>query len=343
MENNNGQSPSLGDHMASAFPEGIGGDGSGAPNLDSQTDAPQQQQQSQSDPVDAFFGAEPSKTPDGDGEGTPSSSDGKIELAIDPDTVVGKTADGKPVTAAEVQRSFLREADYTRKTMDIADVRKKAETYDAFVQENGAILADLDSGDEARVMRGLQQIAQARGVQFPAASDGVPRGPDGRFTSRQGEPQFSAIDLDDFVPGTVEYQMAETINHLVDLNQRNPQVAALEAKLAQQEQFFNSLNQGLQESQVRSEMESLAGWWASEQQFKDADVDGAMKMVGQPINPAQAMQLHHMSKYMKHMLNIARGNTTPPDVFGEPAAGGSAPVNPSGTSLTGYMQRIFGG
>lgn len=325
---NNGQS--LSDHMLSSF-EAAGGE--------SQDQQQQTEQTPQVNPVDAFFGQEP----EGDPEGTPNVQDGNIELALDPDTVVGKTPDGKPITAAEVQRSFLREADYTRKTMEIADVRKKASDYDTFVQENGEILADLDSGDESRVIRGLEAIAKARGVQLPnQAPPQSQRGPDGRFLSKS-QSEFQPIDLEELVPGTSEYQMAQTVNRLIELNQQNPEMTALKEELTQMRGFFNTLNQGIQTNQMRSEMDALAGQWSTKVNFKEADIDGAMELVGKPISAVQAMQLHHMSKYMKHMVTLAQGNQSPPNVFSEPAAGGSAPVNPENMSLAGFISRRFGG
>lgn len=241
-----------------------------------------------------------------------SATEAQLALVegMSPETVVG-TLDGKPITAGEVQRSFLRESDYTKKTQDLAEQRKNVEQVESWIEANRSYLERLDSGDPDQVLAALADIAQARNVQFNQAAK--PRDETGRFTKAQP---------DELNPE--EWGEARPV--VEALNQSNARYAALEKK-------FDQLMGGLQSVQQQAEQRDAAvtiahGWKA---QGMDADVDGALALVGKPMTVEQAMRVHNLETMLRHTHKVATAKQEKPN---EPGGGAARPAGDSPLSLS---------
>lgn len=119
-------------------------------------------QEADVDPIDQAVGSEAEYTemdPDGDPDETPDGeehqseemqlgeeqSEGAAEdtqpVQVRPDTVLFHDPEGKPVTAQEAHLGYLRQADYTKKTQEIAEQKKQVVTLYEQRQREREVLA----------------------------------------------------------------------------------------------------------------------------------------------------------------------------------------------------------
>lgn len=234
-------------------------------------------------------------------------------------TVVGLDADGKPVTVAELQRSFMRQSDYTQKTTEAAEIRKQAEAETAWARQNEWFLNDISSGDPARVQAALGRIAQAAGVQLgDPASQAQPGSRDpatGRFVASQQNATGALQKLD---PTQFEdHPLVTVVNNLID--QMGAKDTALEAISKKIGDFESGVQTAMKNQQVEADLSAAA------QVYKghglDTDVEAARKLIGQPMTAQQAMTLSHFEKILRHNAAVLRGGQ---------GGQGAAPNEPAG-------------
>jgi hypothetical protein len=257
----------------------------------------------------------------------------ELAQGVAADTVIG-TMDGKPVTAGEVRDSFFRTQDYTKKTQEIAKEREEHQSYKQWYSEAEPYLKGLNSPDPAVRMQTVQQLAQSYGVEL---GGGRQRDERGRFASQQQESE-GLIDLEQFDEDSAEYQLASTIN--AERQQRSAMQSKLDEISAKFEQFTGSVASAYENNQRKAEAETLAAKYQAAG-LDGLDVDGALELVGKPLDVAQAMRLHHYDKIMRHNFALAKGGT-PQTVPNEPASSaGPGKGSLRGKSLTAsFDERI---
>jgi hypothetical protein len=271
------------------------------------------------------------QTPNDQQQATP----GKIDLAVSPDQVVGQDESGKAITAGMLRDGFLRQADYTRKTQELAEERSKVEPFAALIDENFHHLEAFASGDPDRISATLHELAEAYGVQLgrqPA------RGPDGRFASQQAQDGSTdgfvpLYDLEDFEPGTAEYEMADRANQAMEAQFRQmmnlaKQVSEIskgaEAKVSQSESH-------LQATKIATEWAKLG---------LDPNVETALSLVGQTIDVDAAMVLANWDSILRHNTKVAiERYTTQPN---ESSSNPPARVSLAGKSLKEAFDAVVG-
>lgn len=235
----------------------------------------------------------PKDQPDA-GQQPPSQDSGKIELAVAPDTIVGNL-DGKPVTAQEIQQGYLRTADYTRKTQELAAQRAEFQPYVEFIEANHSYLEDFVSGDPGRVKAAILEIAENFGVDLGSR----PRTPDGRFASpTSGQQPSGLFDLNDYVEGTPEYESARRANELIASQQQ-----AIDALRAEITDFKGGLQSQMEQARTLETAQAIAQQYATSG-MDGIDVDAAMKLVGQPKSVEDAMRLHHFEQILRHNARV---------------------------------------
>lgn len=251
----------------------------------------------------------------------------KLADGVTPDYVVAIDPEGKPIKASDVQASFFRQSDYTRKTQEIAAMAKQFPQAAQWFQDNtehinavNPILQALQTGDQQALQAALQPFMDQAGVQKP-------RDAQGRFTKQTEEEEL--YDLDELEPDTLAYQMATRHNALV---QRNSQVLAeVQGVKSKLEQFVGNVQNEQQRMQIQSELSSIASGWKAK--GFEGDVSGAAALIGQPIGPNEAMLLHNYEAIMRHNLGL-KGNSVP----SVPAAQQAQPnVSPAGKSLAQFF------
>lgn len=260
----------------------------------------------------SYIDIEDGSPSEGEQQGNTSAQQVAWELAqgVAPDQVIG-TMDGKPVTAAEVRDSFFRTQDYTAKTQQIASERKELQSYKEWYEGAEPYLRGLNSQNPAEKMEAIQKIAQDYGVDI----GGRARDERGRFAAQQ-EPGDGLIDLDQYIEGSAEWELASTIND--ERQRRSGLESRLEELGSKFEQFTGSVASAYEQNQRRSEAEAIAAKYQTSG-LSELDIDGALKRVGEPLGVSEAMRLHHYDKIMRHNFNLARAGT-PSSVPNEPAA-----------------------
>lgn len=262
----------------------------------------------------------------GQGQGAAAAGGTAWKLAegVAPETVVAIGEDGKPITAAEIQRGYLRESDYTRKTQEAAELRRQAEEAIAWARQNEWFLADISSGEPAKVQAAIERIAQASGVSLGQGAPGAAgpaRGADGRFVSSgQGGEQggLQKIDPAQFVDEAFPqgHPLVHTVNALIDqLNTKDQSIAAIQKEI---NDFKGGVQQAMAQQQSLAELSNVAHTYEAAG-LEGIDLAGAQKLVGQTITPAQAMTLHHFEKILRHNLAVARAGSTAASTPNEPA------------------------
>lgn len=251
----------------------------------------------------------PASTPPPEGQGTPASpgqyigftpdqpdtqqiaTDGagfRIAETLQPDTVVAY--DGtRPITAAEVQHGYLRQADYTRKSQETADTRKQNEQAIQFFEQNKADIERLYSSDPLVRAQVLGDIAQR--FQIPAPQT---RQPNGQFApAQQASQQASTASAGALNPE----DWGDDAKPLVDY------ANGLATKLADLETKFTGFTQNLQTAQqqyaAQQEAATLASTWQGAG-LREIDMAGAQKLVGQPMTATQAMQIANLDRLLRH-------------------------------------------
>lgn len=255
---------------------------------------------------------------------------GKFELSVAPETVLG-TIDGKPFTAQEAQSGYMRQADYSRKTAEMATERKQNEPYIAFVQNNVGYIEDIASGDPQRIAAAFREIAEGEGLDAAEIAEllapGSSRG--GGQTQAGGQSRFN---LESYEEGSEAWMIAKAANDA--LTAQEDRLAKLEGKL---DGFTSGIQSKIEQSQRQGQAEQIAAAWQGAQ-MQGIDVDGAMALVGKPMSVEQAMRLHHFEQILRHNIAVARNRGTsanpPNEPNGVPTPAGSA----RGKSIKQWMQ-----
>ena len=294
-----------------------------APDGQQAPDPGQTGQPAEETPSQSFVGLPPEQ-PTGQ-EGTPTPEAGKFKLELAPETVVALDQEGKPITAGEFQSGYMRYSDYTRKNQEFSEYRSETEPVMGWFNENRSVIEALGSDDPEERLNALLHVAKENDIDLGQARS---RGTDGRFTAQQSA---SGVDLDAIAQqhgeDSVAYQIAV-------------QNQALQSRLDRLEKDHTNFTQGLQTSfqrqQQQSEAERVASEWGKG--GFTADVGSAMKMVGQPITPEQAMQLSHFEKIMRHNIAVAKGGSLLPN---DPASGSRPRASMAGKSLSQAIGDAF--
>lgn len=237
------------------------------------------------------FGVETKAEPKAEGEDPPSES--KWEVTLPPDTVVA-TVDGKPITAAEVEKSFMLQSDYTRKTQEVAEQRREmAQIAEAWETQVLPVMQGLQSEDPQTRKDTLLSLAQSYGIDLgPQRS----RGADGRFAQSE-KPDDGMIDLSQFEEGSEAWILAQTANRQTE-------------QLRTMQQHWERQQAESQTSQTRAEMEAMASSWKAT--GMDADIGAAQALVGKTITPEQAMKLSHWEAVLGHVASKSYELATKP-------------------------------
>lgn len=282
---------------------------------------------------------------DGEGGGQSQGGDGgqqgsaaPLELSVEGSTVIG-TVDGNPITAAELKNGYMRHADYTRKTTEIADYRKNAEPALQYIAANMEPLKALDlasqlkeRGDSEGAIRELRTafglVAKQLGIENASFDDAKGRSRDagGRFTS-EGAPESNALLeklKDEFGEESVQYQQALQIDALQK---------QIEAGNQRWNQFQTGLDQSRARAESRAELDRMHGVWQSKG-VAAIDIDKAMSLVGQPISAEMAMQLAGFNQ-IQDWLRSGKAAEKRPDEPRNLRPGG---IIADGKSLTDYAR-----
>lgn len=272
----------------------------------------------------------------------------KLAEGLDPNTVVAVGPNGEALKASDIPDGLLRQADYTRKTQELATIRQQAEIVAQefpqaakWITENGQhigtvapLVEALATGDQQAFQNALVSLAEQAGVTLPSNRQ---RDASGRFVA-QAEPQDELIDLETLEPGTVAYDMAVRANSLIQKNQ------ALETKFdgvnSKLDKFFGQVETEQRTQQVQAELSGIASEWSG-LGLQGVDIAGARKLVGQQINPTQAMQLHHFYQVMTHNVECARKTGRQAETPTTPAALGSQPTVDFSQPFNKAMEEAF--
>lgn len=257
----------------------------------------------------------------------PTSQATEFTLDIPKDTVVGKDAQGNPITAeafhgkfAEVQKGF-------------AEYKQNAEPAIQFLAENAEILEAFASNDVNRVRDTLVEIGKSYGIDFSAqpSSNGRERDPGtGRFT-KTGQ-SASTIDLEKFKE---EYgEDSPAYQNAVALQDANARIEKLQT-------MFDGLTSTAQETHqaqvIEQQLNSLTTKW-SEKGVEGINNQAAKALVGQSITPEMAMQLANLPQIVKFLMKQQSGR--PNDPTSNLSAENSAMRN-QGKSLTERIHDKF--
>lgn len=257
---------------------------------------------------------------------TPAETLANLSLQVPPDTVIAHDDKGNPVTAAEVQRGFMRQSDYTQKTQAVAAEKQAVAELTQWGQR-------IFQSDEASAIQAFRDLAAERGIDLAAAfREELPRNPDGTWMSRQdAQNTQNIVNPDDYEEGSPAYAMAQMVN-------------ALQSKYDALEGNFSKLVGGIQsqfnQAQTQSEIESIASDW-SRSGFTGADASKAFPLVGTAITAAQAMVLANFAELVQHNIqaHLARPTAKP----NEPSRDGTRPgIDPSGMSITQFARSQHG-
>ena len=251
----------------------------------------------------------------GNQQATASAQQVAWELAqgVAPETVIG-TMDGKPVTAGEVRDSFFRTQDYTKKTQELSQERTQLQSYVDWYQEAEPYLRGLNSDDPAVRLETVTKLAQSYGVEL---GGGRQRDERGRFASQQQTQDAGLIDLSQFDEDSEAWALANTINQ--ERQERSAMQSKLDSIEQKFEQFTGSVASAYETNQRRAEADAIASKY-QQSGLDGLDVDGALQLVGKPMDVATAMRVHHYEAVLRHNYALAKGGT-PQTVPNEPASG----------------------
>ena len=211
----------------------------------------------------------------------------KWEVKLPPDAVVA-VVDGKPLTASEVEKSFMLQSDYTRKTQEVAEQRKEmAQIAEAWESQVLPVMQGLQSEDMQTRKDTLLNLAQSYGIDLAPRA----RGADGRFAASE-KPDDGMIDLSQFEEGSEAWILAAKLNQQTE--QQNSMRQAWERQESQ-----------AKEAQTRAEMEAMASSWKAAG-LDGADTKAAQALVGKNITPEQAMKLSHWDAILRHTAKVAQ-------------------------------------
>lgn len=236
----------------------------------------------------------------GGGELTPqlqAQADWQLAEGIAPETVVAIGKDGKPITAGEIHRGYMRDSDYTQKRQ--AEAAQLNERMQA-IAEIEPYVQTIMTGSAEEIADIFEYILKQRGLEVP--TDGRQRGADGRFV-RQSQTQ-SGIDPTQFAEGSNERMLAEA---LIAQEQRS---AALQTQV---DRFLDGLQSQFDEQQAYDALGTIAQEWAGKG-LKEANVDTAMQLVGKQITARQAMMLANLELLVRHNAQyLSAEGSTPGD------------------------------
>ncbi len=296
------------------------------------TEGNQVQEQQGASLIDIDAGSPESQ---GNQQATASAQQVAWELAqgVAPETVIG-TMDGKPVTAGEVRDSFFRTQDYTKKTQELSQERTQLQSYVDWYKDAEPYLRGLNSDDPNVRLETVTKLAQSYGVEL----GGRQRDERGRFASQQQSQDQGLIDLSEFDEGSEAWALANTINQ--ERQERSAMQSKLDAIEQKFEQFTGSVASAYETNQRKAEAEAIASKY-QQSGLEGLDVEGALQLVGKPMDVAQAMRLHHYEAVLRHNYALAKGGT-PQTVPNEPASGaGQAKGSLRGVGLSAaFDERI---
>ena len=243
---------------------------------------------------------------------------------VKPETVVATTPDGQPITAAELRDSYFRTQDYTAKTTEFQEQKKAADAIFDWYKTNETYIMGLNSQDETEKVNTLLKLANDLGIKLPSGS--------------QPESQTGLLNLEDFEHDNDLYNLAAQIN--AERQTRS----AVDKKYSELEnkfnQFTNSLSEQVQSREVTAELDSIASSYKSSG-LSDVDIDGAKKLLGQPMTAQQPMRLANYERIMKH--NIKAVSSTKKEVPNEPSATSSHSVDDEVGNLSSveYLNKML--
>jgi hypothetical protein len=284
------------------------------------TQQPEQDAEPEVKPInlDALLGETPEQTND--------ETDGiQLSEGIDPETVVA-TVNGKPVKAGELHDSILMRSDYTKKTQEIAVLRKEAEGAIQFLEANKPLLQQLNSPNVEDKLAAIKYIAQSQGVDLSTL---------GNPTAPNTNPSTQWDPLD---PNNYDESAQPLVKHVTGMQAENK---ALHSEISDLKKMVNDLVSGYQKGVKETELRDRAQQAAqvfSKQGLKDIDIDGALPLVGQPLTIEQALFLKNSKTILEHNARIAKQSVKP--VPNEPGSVTIRPgVNGDKMSLEQYITK----
>lgn len=269
---------------------------------------------------------------------TPSGEKDGLAPDVKPELIVA-TIGGKPVTAQELLSGNLRHADYTRKTQELAETRAKYDNYVPFIDSNLSYIEDIVSGDPARLVAALSDIANNQGqdlAQLVGKASGQSRSANGQFASAKAEKGF--FDLEEFDEGSESHAVAVQANAAIqEVSSRLDKIEAAS------QNFQNGLSQKMAQAQNVAQADAIASKW-EQARLPGIDVEGALALVGKQMTVEQAMKIHHFENILRHNVGIARGQNgqsakTPNEPGGQSRPAGSM----AGKSLAQVADERFAG
>jgi hypothetical protein len=275
------------------------------------------------EPTADFIGVTPEE-PEAEEEGLNVAGEWELNVGIDE---VIATVDGKPVTAGEVKSGFMRQADYTKKTTELAEYRKQAQDGYDFVEANRPVLERLATNDPAQVKEALLDVAKQYGVDLGSAPSGQQRGPNGQFISPQEEENNGLIDLSMYQEDSEAFRLGSALNASMEKNN------SLETKL---DNFLGQFQQEVASVQTSQTAQALASEWAGKG-MADVNVDDAIRLVGQPMTVEQAMTMQNFEAIIRHTINVAKSKGNRP-IPSEPGVVARKPGSFAGMSLSDALE-----
>lgn len=271
---------------------------------------------------------------------------GKWTPEVDPETPIFKDANGNPITAKDLQSGFMAQADYTRKTQELAQQRDQLDPQIAELEtgepyrlsewwaDSLPVIQPLYSEDPEDRVQAVMAIAEKFGVADRITGQGGrQRDERGRFVSTTQEAEDEGPTLEEieaeYGKDSPEYRNAARLERLASQN------ADLQGKL---DKFLGGFQTQAQEQERQSEFDRISADWG--RNGFTADSQAASRLVGQQITPEQAMTLANHARLMQHNVNVAvrlakAQATRTPD---EPIAGDRRPVvDAAGKSMTQFV------
>lgn len=240
----------------------------------------------------------PEATPE-HSETTPSQVNWEFSHGVTPDTVVAIDKNtGEPITAGEIHKGYLRQADYTTKrTAEKSQVQEQL----AAIKDLQPYIPRVMEGSAEDLVDVLLEIAEARGLDMSSlVTDGQPRDSRGRFASAQSEPM---IDPSSFEEGSVEHTMA------LAYVRQGQQLEALQSSF---EQFVGGMQNQFSQVQLQQEIVNMGDQWKASG-MEHVELEKAMELVGQQITPRQAMLLANLQGLVKHNASFAQQDGATPN------------------------------
>lgn len=281
-----------------------------------------------------FIGIEPEEQ-----SKTDIQNEWKLAENLSDDTIIAYDGD-KPLTVRDLRDGSLRYSDYTKKTQEVASIRNTAQGFIDQLMPYKDVIEGISSEDANARQQAILKLAEMAEVELPRSR---PRDENGRYVAQpKDEPvdsESELIDLDQLIPGTDAYEIAERFNKTV--SNFKAQTSRLERLEQSQSEFFRGLQMQQQEMQLAESLGTIAEGWKNAG-LPEVDTESAKALVGQPITPEMAMFWANRNNVFKFNAKqaIARLNGAAPDeIIG---SGARQPVSAQGKGLYEFVSEKFG-